>query len=358
MSSTRTRLMQTALGTMHTLKLHDLLRPLSEGLGMILTLHRVRPLSEMERDLGAFAVFNPNGLLEVTPDFLDATLDALTAQGMALVSLDEALEALNNPLHRKGRFATLTFDDGYTDNRDHALPVLEAHEAPAMVYVPSDFPQGKGELWWVVLEQIIRDADTLTRPDAPDLDPVDVRTAEDKQRFFETVYWSLRAMSQDRQRATMRAFAQAYGVDVTAACRRLILPTEDVKNFAAHPLIEIGAHTVAHRAIAGLDRSEAMREMRSGTDWLETTLGRRPAHFSFPYGDKGSAAQRDFDLAREAGFRSAVTTRKGMLYREHRDHFFSLPRVSLNGDFQQAHFVELFASGAPFLLANRLRKVA
>ena len=60
---------------------------------------------------------------------------------------------------------------------------------------------------------------------------------------------------------------------------------------------------------------------------------------------------------RDLGFETAVTTRPGVLFPEHRDHLTALPRVSLNGDYQTLRYLDLFLSGAPFLLYNRLRRV-
>lgn len=358
MSSTRVKLMKSALGTMHSLGMHNMLRPLSEGLGMILTLHRVRPVDELGVELVDHPLFDPNGLLEVTPDFLDATLELLKVQGLKLISLDEAMEAIHSPTVQQGRFAVLTFDDGYIDNADHALPVLEAHDAPATIYMPSDYPQGRGELWWVALEEMIRQADSITRPDEPQYGPQSVRTTAEKNDFYLDFYWALREMSQDDQRANIRTVAVEQNYSIDALCRRLILSTPELKAINEHPLITIGAHTVTHRAMARLSAEEAMLEMVEGANWLEQTLGARPKHFSFPYGDAGSAGPRDYKLAQNAGFETAVTTRKGMLYPDHKDHMFALPRVSLNGEFQHSRYIELFASGAPFLLANRFKKVA
>ena len=62
-------------------------------------------------------------------------------------------------------------------------------------------------------------------------------------------------------------------------------------------------------------------------------------------------------LAREAGFETAVTTRKGMLFPEHRRHLTALPRVSLSGDYQSPAYTSVFLSGAPFALWNRFQRV-
>jgi len=90
--------------------------------------------------------------------------------------------------------------------------------------------------------------------------------------------------------------------------------------------------------------------MVGSADRIEQELGQRPAYFAFPYGDPGSAGPRDFALAARAGFKTAVTTRKGMLVPDHRDHLTALPRVSLNGDYQSLTYTAVHLSGAPFAL--------
>ena len=85
---------------------------------------------------------------------------------------------------------------------------------------------------------------------------------------------------------------------------------------------------------------------------------RRPIHFSFPYGDETAARARDFALAKEAGFKTAVTTRKGVLFPAHRRYLTALPRVSLAGDYQSLTYTALYLSGATFALRNRFREVS
>lgn len=358
MSSTRLRLMQGSLRTLHTLGLHRLLQPLAAGLGMIVTLHRVRPAAERSAELGAHEAFDPNGLLEITPEFLDVCIEALRAEGLSVVGLDELVEALARPVPPAGRLVAFTFDDGYIDNAVHALPVLEAQQAPAVIYVPSDYPQGRGELWWVALERMVRAAEALAAPHRPGEGAKPLDTAERKLAFYLDLYWHLRAVPEDEQRALVRSMAAEQGFDMAALCRELVVDTDGLRALAAHPLVTIGAHTASHRAVARLPEHEALAEMVAGADWLEATLGSRPRHFAFPYGSPDAAGPRDYGLARQAGFASAVTTRKGMLFAQHRDHLHGLPRVSLNGHYQDRRYLELFASGAPFLLANRFRKVA
>src|SRR5690606_2828824 len=85
----------------------------------------------------------------------------LRAEGIEVVTLDEMCRRLATG-DRSRRFACLTFDDGYRDNRDVALPVLREFGAPFTVYVTTDFAEGRGRLWWVALERLIAGRDRVT----------------------------------------------------------------------------------------------------------------------------------------------------------------------------------------------------
>ena len=90
---------------------------------------------------------------------------------------------------------------------------------------------------------------------------------------------------------------------------------------------------------------------------MKPRFGRHVDAFAYPVGDPTSAGPREFALARECGFACAVTTRPGMLYAEHAAHLWALPRVSVNGLWQNTRDLETLLSGAPLLLWNRGRRV-
>lgn len=326
---------------------HRLIEPFSRGAGLIFMLHNVRPARPKP--------FAPNRILEVTPEFLDGVLGQTREGGLDIVTLNEAATRLRTG--QGGRFACFTLDDGYRDNAEHALPVFRKHGAPFTVYVPTDFPDGRGGLWWLALEAAIDNANEIVAPWSDGEVRYAAATTEQKWSCFEQIYWRLRAMPEVEQRAIVRGVASRYGVDMEAMCRDLIMDWDMLRDFAADPLVTIGAHTAGHYAVAKLTPEEAARQMAESADRLEAELGIRPRHLSYPYGDPGSAASRDFAIAKELGFETAVTTRKGMLFAEHRDHLTALPRVSLNGDYQSLVFTRLYLGGAPFALWNRFRRV-
>ncbi len=91
---------------------------------------------------------------------------------------------------------------------------------------------------------------------------------------------------------------------------------------------------------------------------IEKELGRPCRHFSYPYGCTQSAGEREFRIAEELGLETAVTTQKGLLYPEHAHELTALPRLSLNGDFQDIRYVKALLSGVPFALMNTLKRYA
>ena len=100
------------------------------------------------------------------------------------------------------------------------------------------------------------------------------------------------------------------------------------------PLVTIGAHSITHCNLAKQSEEIAHQEMAISRARIEDALQRPVLHLAYPYGDRTAAGPREFALARAAGFKTAVTTRPGMLFPESADHLTALPRVSLNGNYQ------------------------
>ena len=54
---------------------------------------------------------------------------------------------------------------------------------------------------------------------------------------------------------------------------------------------------------------------------------------------------------------TAVTTRKGLIHTRHKNRLTALPRLSLNGDYQDTRFVKVLMSGAPFALRDAVKRL-
>lgn len=318
------------------------------GIGVIFMLHRVR-----EDDGAAFA---PNRILEITPGFLEETIRTVRDLGYICMSLDEAVTRLEAG-EQGERFAVFTLDDGYRDNLTDALPVFERNGVPFTVYLTTGLPDGHAEIWWVALERAIASAVAI-RVMAGDREiAMFTRDAGEKNDAWNKIYWALRALPERELRAEVRRLAAEHGIDMGALTRELAMTWDEVRTLAAHPLASVEAHTADHFAQAGLTAADARSDIERGLARMEAELGRRPRHFSYPYGDPGSAGERDFAVASALGFRSATTTRKGLIKPAHSTRLTSLPRLSLNGDFQDRRMLEALLSGLPFALAKPVRSL-
>lgn len=298
--------------------------------------------------------FSPNAGLEIAPEFLDQVIGIVKAQGFDLVNLDEAATRV-----RKGGkpFAVFTLDDGYRDNLVHAQPVFRRHGCPYTIYVAPAIADGTCELWWRGLEAVIAGNDEVLA----DIDGKSLRlscaSTAAKLSAWKRLYLPIRRMEQHAQRRWIRDFAVRHGVDLGGLCREAAMSWDELRQIATDRLCTIGAHSVNHFNIRALDEAEALNEMRSSSLRIEDELGRRPRHFAFPYGDETSAGPRDFELARRAGFLTAVTTRKGLIYADHANHLTALPRFSLSGEYQSLRHFRTLLSGVPFAMFNGFRTV-
>jgi len=340
------------LETLYFSAAHHLMRPFVAGVGVILTLHHVRP-PRLDR-------FQPNRLLEVTPSFLEDVVRWLRRSDLDLISLDEMYRRFTEGLVFEGgrRFVCITIDDGYRDTLEWAYPILKEHQVPFTVYIPTSFPDRLGELWWLVLEAVIARNTRIRLLIGDKEQGFNCATVAEKRHLFEELYGWLRSLATEEEvRHVIRDLAGRYQVDIAAFCEELCMDWDELTKLAADPLVTIGAHTVNHVMLAKVPEKSARSEMQMSRAVIEAALGVRPEHLSYPVGDPTSAGPREFRIAAELGFKTGVTTRPGVLFPEHREHLLALPRVSLNGEHQQLRYVRVLMSGAATALWNGFRRV-
>ncbi|MDQ0469324.1 polysaccharide deacetylase family protein [Labrys wisconsinensis] len=346
MSGLRQLVFKSGLDALHLVGAHRWMPPPAKGRGAIFMLHHVRPWRG--------EAFAPNRHLEVTPEFLDRTIARVRERGFDLVTMDEAHRRIG-AAEEGSPFAAFTLDDGYRDNALHAVPVFQRHGCPYTIYVASDFAEGRGVLWWVVLAEAIRRlaaAEAVLGGIPRRYETADARA---KGRAFAAIYADLLRDGEPSRHPAIADLARQAGFAPQAPCRELCMTWPELAALGADPLATFGAHTRSHPMLAKLPAVDARAEILEGRTVLERTLGRRIEHFAYPVGNAAAAGPREFAMVRELGFRTGVTTRRGLVHGAHAARAECLPRVSLNGHFQALRYVDLFLSGAPFALADRLR---
>ncbi|RUU43651.1 polysaccharide deacetylase [Mesorhizobium sp. M6A.T.Ca.TU.002.02.2.1] len=332
-----------ALNVVRYTGLAPLAKPFVGGIGAILMLHRVTATPEKPGSV--------NRHLNIAPDFLDAVIADMKANGYTFVTLDEAVERIKAG-GKGGQFAAITADDAYRDNMTEALPVLEKHGAPVAIYVAPGLINGAADLWWEVVEDIVsaRDRLLLTTPNGPVT--IDCSTPGKKLQAFARLhdYLTLEVREED-QRAVLRELARSNGIELDAR-QGMLMNWDEIRAMAGHPLVTIGAHTVNHRNLKRLSEADARHEVDDVRRILQAELGEAPRHFAYPYGYASAVGGREVGFARDAGYASAVTTRHGVLRAEHAGFLQALPRISVNGRYQSVPHIRTMLSGVTTPLAN------
>src|SRR5262245_29521262 len=75
----------------------------------------------------------------VPPTLFDEQMAQLRELGYTVVSLEHVLAHYLEGAPLPPRAVLITFDDGYLDNLENALPILERHAYAAVLFVPIGF---------------------------------------------------------------------------------------------------------------------------------------------------------------------------------------------------------------------------
>jgi peptidoglycan/xylan/chitin deacetylase (PgdA/CDA1 family) len=165
--------------------------------------------------------------------------------------------------------------------------------------------------------------------------------------------------TEEEVRRAVRDLCACYNTHIVSFCRDLCMDWSEIADLAADSLCTIGAHTVNHMMLRKVPSDATVRaEMQMSRAVLEAALGKRPQHLAYPVGDPTSAGPREFRIAAELGYKTAVTTRPSVLFKVHRDYLTALPRIAVNGEFQQQRYLKVLMSGAGTAFGNRFRRVS
>lgn len=308
--------------------------------------HRVLPASR----LSAFA---PNARLQVRTKFFETAIEHLLRSSYDIVAMSEAKRRLES--HHPRKFVCLTFDDGYRDNYEHAYRICRRFGVPMTVYIVTGFLDRSCSMWWLGLERLLAGLPEVGFT----LSGNEYHFSAENPRTKLTSFWGLSALfsraSLTEQEELMDIFADRYSVDFRTESDRNTLTWQMVREMAASGTVEFGAHTVSHYSLASLSDHAARSEMAESRRRLADRIARPVDHFAYPFGGRAHARSREFLLAHELGFATAVTTRHGNLMAAHRDHVSCLPRISVNGHHQSLAALRVYLSGASAALANGLK---
>jgi peptidoglycan/xylan/chitin deacetylase (PgdA/CDA1 family) len=273
---------------------------------VVLTYHRVLPKDSM-----ALRTEQPG--MYVSPDTLDLHLNELKRH-FELVHLEEWLERAQRRSALPKLACAITFDDGWRDNYEFALPVLVKHGAPATIFLVSGYIGTTYRFWpnrllGLLQKQFIEPGSvTLPGPLSRIVEPVlaeAARRGELRADVADVVVQSAKGWDEEEIRGLVEMAEESCGVTSEAG---EILNREDIAKLDASGLIRFGCHTATHFRLGGrISSQELEREIVGSRKDLQDLAGQAIDLFCYPNGETSPAA---VDLVRRH-YLGAVITRKG-----------------------------------------------
>lgn len=208
----------------------------------------------------------------------------------------------------------ITFDDGYFDNLQYALPVLEELEIPATIFVSTGTMDQMSELWWDELERLVLVGDNIP--------PVFQLTDEEFGCVWDTSMWEYKKncygglhylmknfINPDKREKWLRQLWNWREMERTVRAENRTISVEDCRKLAGSKMISIGAHTISHPSLASLEAELQELEIKESIERLSEVLGSQITLFSYPFG----SPEVDFndttiEICRKYGIQKAAST--------------------------------------------------
>jgi peptidoglycan/xylan/chitin deacetylase (PgdA/CDA1 family) len=246
------------------------------------------------------------------------------AEYFNVVSLEKGLEQMQAGI-LPASSVCITFDDGYRDNYDVALPILSALNLPATFFIATGY-LGDGIMWNDVVRQTIKNT-SLKQLDLQQfsMGTVSIDTEQRKVELIEKLLGYIKYNQVDRRIELVNRLKEIAQVEIS---ERLMMTEHEVKELSRAGM-EIGGHTVRHPILTCADEDEARDEIVQGKLFLEKLLGKRLKFFAYPNGQAGKDYNEEhMRLVEQAGFDAALTTNNGVIDKD--SSAFDLPRICID----------------------------
>ncbi len=213
----------------------------------------------------------------------------------------------------------ITFDDGYADNLNEALPILEEIGLPATFFICTGQIDTQQEFWWDELERVLLGErpypPSFTLEDAQHGQRWPTTTASERQQLYDQMHPLIKQVDAPQRTdwlAQLRAWAH---LDDQGRPSHRAMSSAELQKLASSPLVTIGAHTITHTRLAVQSAARQAEEIQASKQKLETWLVRPVPTFSYPFGGRRDYNQTTLALCKTAGFTKVAANYAGQAHR-------------------------------------------
>ena len=240
------------------------------------------------------------------------------------MGLDQLVKKLNAGQDLPSRSVVITFDDGYTDNYEVAMPILDQLGIPATFYVTVDCLENRKLPWPSRLRFAFRSTKRSGWIDGSGK-AWDLRNPESREQAYLVCCDACCQLAGIAQEDFVTKLEKYFDCRVPDALSSLMMNYDQVRGLARNGHI-VGSHTMTHPNMAHIKETDAEVELAESKRRLESELKMPVPHFSYPCPALTPHwSERTVSQSRAVGYGSAVTTNGGVVRRG--DHPLSLKRI-------------------------------
>jgi peptidoglycan/xylan/chitin deacetylase (PgdA/CDA1 family) len=264
---------------------------------------------------------------------------AFLRRRFCVLSLDEFTDRLARGIPFQNSSCVITFDDGWRDNFENALPPLLRHELPAVVFLPVNYIGHNRQFWQEALTNLLWQAAEIVRA-APRrrerfenlLSPIGLsrvlgEQGQDLRASIREIVGTTKELDMSVIEQMLSGLASELGIDLAGASRTDGFMTwDEIREMSRHD-VAFGGHGADHRILTRLPSQEAEAEIWASKAVIDSRLSQNTVAFAYPNGDWNACVA---DEVRKGGFSLAFTTERGFVTCN--DDRFSLRRVNVHED--------------------------
>lgn len=261
---------------------------------------------------------------------------AYLKKNFEVVPLEETVLGNYKPGKSK-KLCAITFDDGYKDFAEYAMPVIKKQQVPASMYVITDCVDANLPPWTFVFNHLLLNTKLssieIDSNEIPEnLKKVGWKNIGEKVDSINRFSPVLKRISDEGRKNVMKQIQfQIQDVDSPKGLMMNWNEIRSIKNDG----IEIGSHSANHPALSSDLRLEDVKhELKRSGEEIEKEIGKFPLAISYPFGMYNNEAKK---IAKEVGYKMGLAVYPKE-YNMDKDQF-EIPRIELYSEpFYKSRF--------------------